>query len=176
MNDICEELVGLVAYRLTADELNFRLSCSQDDRTRKSIIFSMVRFGKPWGVCRHIPQIPQYIRQIPHNAPFCNRNVHTCVHFWYKMVHCGIWDCCIVGFVGLVYCSNLQLNIRVITRPLYIGGNLSSIRHLSLQCVKIVYFPQLIIHTLGVPVYSTKTSTVFVQYLLFEYGLGVRLS
>ena len=26
-----------------------------------------------------------------HNAPFCNRNVHTCAHFCYKIVLCGIW-------------------------------------------------------------------------------------
>ena len=37
-------------------------------------------------------QIPQCIRWISHNAPFCNRNVHTCAHFCYKMVHCGIWN------------------------------------------------------------------------------------
>ena len=32
------------------------------------------------------------IGQITHNAQFCNRNVHTCVHFCYKMVHWGIWS------------------------------------------------------------------------------------
>ena len=53
---------------------------------------------------RPISQIPQCISQISHNAPFCNRNVHTCAHFCYKMVHCGIWDWCIVGFVQQVYC------------------------------------------------------------------------
>ena len=37
-------------------------------------------------------QIPQGIRQISHSTPFCNKNVHTCAHFCYKMVHCGIWD------------------------------------------------------------------------------------
>ena len=38
-----------------------------------------------------------------HNAPFCNRNVHICAHFCYKMLHCGIWDWCIVGFAQRVY-------------------------------------------------------------------------
>ena len=46
-----------------------------------------------------ISRIPQYIGQLPHNAPFCNRNVHTCAHNCYKMVPCGIWDWCIVRFV-----------------------------------------------------------------------------
>ena len=39
-----------------------------------------------------IAKIPQYFSPIPHNAPFCNRNVHMCVHFCYRMVHYGIWD------------------------------------------------------------------------------------
>ena len=29
--------------------------------------------------------------------------MHTCAHFCYKMVHCGIWNRCIVGFVRWVY-------------------------------------------------------------------------
>ena len=28
-----------------------------------------------------------------HNAPICNRNMHTCAHFCYKMRHCGIFIC-----------------------------------------------------------------------------------
>ena len=28
---------------------------------------------------------------ISHNAPFCNRNVHICAYFCYKVVHCGIF-------------------------------------------------------------------------------------
>ena len=47
-------------------------------------------------------QNPQCIRQISHNAPFCNRNMHMCAYFCYKMVHCGTWDWCIMGFVWLV--------------------------------------------------------------------------
>ena len=39
------------------------------------------------------------IHQISHNAPFCNRNMHTCAHFCYKVVHCGMWDWWMVGFV-----------------------------------------------------------------------------
>ena len=38
-----------------------------------------------------------------HNAPFCNRNVHICAHFCYKMVDCRIFAWCIVGFVRWVY-------------------------------------------------------------------------
>ena len=47
---------------------------------------------------RPISQIPQRIRQISHNTPFCNRNCTFC----YKMVHCGIWDWCIVEFAQQV--------------------------------------------------------------------------
>ena len=38
---------------------------------------------------RPISQIPQCIRQISKNAPFCNRNVH---------VHISVTKCCIVGY------------------------------------------------------------------------------
>ena len=41
--------------------------------------------------------------KIFHNASFCNSNVHTCSCFCYKMVHCGICDWRIVGFVQHVY-------------------------------------------------------------------------
>ena len=37
-------------------------------------------------------QIPQCTCPISHNAPRCNRNVHTCAHFCYNVVHCGIFD------------------------------------------------------------------------------------
>ena len=52
---------------------------------------------------RPISQIPKYICAISHNAAFCSRNVHMCAHFCYKMVHCGIFVWCIVGFVRWVY-------------------------------------------------------------------------
>ena len=44
-----------------------------------------------------ISHILQCIRQISHNALFCNRNMYFC----YKMEHCGIWNWCIVEFVRL---------------------------------------------------------------------------
>ena len=46
-----------------------------------------------------ISQIPQSIKQISHNIPFCNRNVHTWAHdISYKMMHCGLWNWCNVGY------------------------------------------------------------------------------
>ena len=51
---------------------------------------------------RSISQIPQCLRKISHNATLSNRNVCMC-HFCYKVVHCGIWDWCIVGYVRQVY-------------------------------------------------------------------------
>ena len=76
--------------------------------------------GSPPGKCRRhfesvifklfrpTTQITQSIRQISHNALFCSRNVHTSAHFCYKMVHCGIWDWCMVGFVEQFYCSSTR--------------------------------------------------------------------
>ena len=37
-------------------------------------------------------------RKISHNVPICNRNAHRCPHFCYKVVHCGIWGWCFVGY------------------------------------------------------------------------------
>ena len=48
---------------------------------------------------RPFAQIPQCTSPISHKAPFCDRNVYICAHFYYKMVHCGIFVWCIVGFV-----------------------------------------------------------------------------
>ena len=59
-------------------------------------------FTRHRGNDRPKSQIEQCNRQISHNAPVCNRNVHTCAHFCYKMVHCGIWDWCIMEFVQQV--------------------------------------------------------------------------
>ena len=67
------------------------------------IDFSLVRFC---GI---------YLRTInllhkSHNVPFPYptmyhfvTEMYTCAHFCYKMVHCGIFVWCIVGFVRLVY-------------------------------------------------------------------------
>ena len=66
---------------------------------------------------RPISQIPKCIRQISHNAPFCNRNVHRCAHFNYKMVHCGIWGWLIVRFVWQVHCSNVKEFLLTIQLP-----------------------------------------------------------
>ena len=48
-------------------------------------------------------KIPECICTKSHNAKFCNRNVHMCAHFCCKMVHCGIFVSCIVGYVRWVY-------------------------------------------------------------------------
>ena len=58
--------------------------------------------GKREEAIRPVSQIPECIEQTFHNALFCNRNVHTSAHFFHKMVHCGICDWCIVGFVQYV--------------------------------------------------------------------------
>ena len=55
---------------------------------------------------RTVSQIPQCTSLISHNAPFCNRNVHMCAHFCYKMVHCGMSDRCIFSI-----CETIFINI-----------------------------------------------------------------
>ena len=48
---------------------------------------------------RPLVQISRCTSTISHNAPFCNRSVHMCAHFCYKMLHYAIYVKCIVGFV-----------------------------------------------------------------------------
>ena len=53
---------------------------------------------------------PTMHQTVSHIAPFCNRNVHMCAHFYYKMVHVrylsdALWDSwggCIAPFVKMV--------------------------------------------------------------------------
>ena len=65
---------------------------------------------------RPMSQILQCIRQISHNTTYCNRNVHTCAHFCYEMVYCGIWYWCFVVFVRpvsfvLFLCTRLSIGL-----------------------------------------------------------------
>ena len=78
------------------------LTCASDQYT-----FIQIGYNKP------ISQIPQCIRQISHNATFCNRNVHTCAHFCYKKVHWGICHRCILGFVRWFYWTQLTQVFRL---------------------------------------------------------------
>ena len=54
---------------------------------------------------RPFSQIPKCTSPISHNAPF--RTEMCTFLFW--MVHCGIWDWCIVGFVQQVNCHGIDL-------------------------------------------------------------------
>ena len=56
--------------------------------------------------CRSISWIPQYIRQISHNAPLCNRNVHISVHMCTFLLQSGaLWD------MGLVHCGICEMDL-----------------------------------------------------------------
>ena len=58
---------------------------------------------------RPISEIPQCIRQLSHNVPFCNRNMHTCAHFCYKMMHCGVFVLGTAGFLKWFYYDMILL-------------------------------------------------------------------
>ena len=64
---------------------------------------------------RHVAQILQCTSTRSHSAPFGNRNVNTCAHFCYKIMHCGIFVWCILGFVWYVHMSQ-TCNILLIFR------------------------------------------------------------
>ena len=79
--------------------------------TEKPIRLNWMILDFGWKLLKHnrpISQIPECICAISHNATFCNRNVHMCAHFCYRMVHCGIFVWCIMGFVRWVYYPSTQ--------------------------------------------------------------------
>ena len=55
---------------------------------------------------RLVARILQCISPTSHNAPLCNRNVHTCAYFCYKVVHSGIFVRCIIGFTKCICTDN----------------------------------------------------------------------
>ena len=55
-------------------------------RVRREIV-AQIKLHFP--IRRSVAQIPQCIRQISHNAPFCSQNVHTCD---ICPMHCGICE------------------------------------------------------------------------------------
>ena len=71
------------------------------------IIISEMAFitSKGFSCNRPLVQIPQCTSPVSYSAPFCNRNVHICAHFCYRLLHCGIFVWCIMGFVRWVYCA-----------------------------------------------------------------------
>ena len=76
----------------------------------------------------------------------CNKKVHTCAHFCYKMVHCVIWDWCIVGlcnrYIGLTWRGKRpkiplsQIQLIVSWRSFTIGSPKSKSQSISKICCK----------------------------------------
>ena len=69
-------------------------------------------------------QTPQCIKQLSHTAQFCDRNVHTCAYFCYKVGHCGkwtaaLWDLCkrslICHIAFHMACVYLWFSVLIIT-------------------------------------------------------------
>ena len=69
-----------------------------------------------WRANKSISQIPQRLREISHNAPLFNRNVHTCTFLLQSgtlwdigLVHCGICGVDLLKFpAGSQVCHRLQ--------------------------------------------------------------------
>ena len=99
---------------------------------------------------RPISQIPQCTGFISHNAPFCNKNVHMYAHFCYKMVHCGIFVWCIVGFVRWGYSFKYNFNISILLNSLK-NYKLESKEKISVWC-------------------ESKYNDFFFQEFAFEYA------
>ena len=91
---------------------------------------------------RTFVQISKYTGPISHNASFCDRNVHMCAQFCYRIAHCVIFVCCIVGLVR--YVSNVAnggVNTRfaVLFRETSSGISWKSLpmeKHISISTVE----------------------------------------
>ena len=79
-----------------------------------------LRFLNTWKL--PVPPLPQCIIQISHNAHFVTE-MCTHAHFCYKMVHSGICDWCIVGFVQQVSCEYFEEK-PVYPPPTSLGGGI----------------------------------------------------
>ena len=95
--------------------ISFYLAEFSWDSLESQRIFHLMDSQPKYFVCSVTPtsssnrpnsQIPQCTCSISHNASFCNRNVHMCAYFGYKMVHCALFVWCVVGFVRWVYWFN----------------------------------------------------------------------
>ena len=80
--------------------------------TLLELVWSEVEF--PSSLNRPISQIPECACPISHNAPL--RTEMCTFLFW--MVHCGIWDRCIVGFVDMINCDpgsccNIEISMHL---------------------------------------------------------------
>ena len=86
-----------------------------------------------------------YKIQQSHNA-LCNRNGHICAHICYKVVHYGIRDQCIMGFMRMVYWATKSRKIalrsqRTLTR-IYFNVSLFNdlfFPHITLGGIAIVF-------------------------------------
>ena len=113
---ICRVYIALMSYfrwELTTGYMTLNVNSLSTGKCGSSFkcasftacsLYLQVTKGISCGSNRPTSQILQCTKRISHYAPFCNRNVHTCAHFCYKVVNCGIWDWCIVEFVRQVYC------------------------------------------------------------------------
>ena len=76
-----------------------------------------------------------------YSAPLCNRNVYTCPYFRYKMVHCGIFVRCILGFVRRVYLIQVLLLVWHSQSPIcyHTYSNITLVRDLSKEVVGVIH-------------------------------------
>ena len=84
---------------------------------------------------RPISQIPHSTFPISHNAPFSYRNVHTCAHFCFKMVHCGAYETgaiCGISKIGLSKQFSCKFCYTQINNCVHLEGSQGSLHPLFL--------------------------------------------
>ena len=89
----------IISVMKNCDLFKCVLSCHANVRCRHTFF----QYTRRWSPSKPVPQIAYSFFPLAHNAPLYDRNVHTCVHFCYGVVHRGIFVWRIVVFVGWIY-------------------------------------------------------------------------
>ena len=113
-------------------------------------------------------KIPECTCPMSHNAPLWNRNVHIVCS---KVVHCGIQDICIVGFVNLVYCCCMVFVTDLEDFHHFLSHNVSIIP-LCISCIYLCSLPKeclcfneiIILSTICMPVHLMNILTCIWYY------------
>ena len=77
-------------------------------------------------------------------SPLCNGNVHPCAHLGYKMVHYGMLNWCVVGFMQQVYWRNASMAMEIKKRAItmrFINKEISSVDWWQYQAWQYLFIP-----------------------------------
>ena len=108
-----------------------------------------------------IPQIP---RLISHNTPF---TTEVC-SFLFWIVHCGMWDRCIVGFENVVYTNSNYHFLCERTEPFQWACELKCIAYVPSAYIYIYIYIHIYLY-----IYTEYSSKIMLCLAQFEHNLSL---